>query len=65
MSVTINGKQLPASKMQFGIPDWLLRNLGLPRGTQKVRLSARNTEFLVVTATFIPDAEKKTKEAAK
>ena len=37
---------------QFGIPNWVIENLGLPKSTQRVVIVASNRDFMLVSAKF-------------
>ena len=37
---------------QFGIPDWVIENHGLPKSTQRVVIVASNRDFMLVSAKF-------------
>jgi len=52
----MNCKSLKIGKrqadVQFGIPDWVIKNLGLPDTTQRVVIVASNKDFMLVSAKF-------------
>ena len=40
------------ANVQWGIPDWIIKNLGLPNTTQRVVIVASNKDFMLVSAKF-------------
>lgn len=53
----------PKEKVQFGIPEWIIRGLNLPRCTQRVIIVARNDDYMRVRATWYAVDEKHSENA--